>query len=68
MTADGSKAYLAVWRIGAETDTAKIDVGRYGFSRASAWYPEKSDFALEDGVLTVKLPKAYSARMIRLEK
>ena len=68
MTEDCSKAYLAVWRIGADEECAKIDVGRYGFTKASAWYPKKSECALKDGILEVKLPKNNSARMILLEK
>ncbi len=68
MTEDCSKAYLAVWRIGTDEECAKIDVGRYGFTKASAWYPKKSECALKDGILEVKLPKNNSARMILLEK
>lgn len=68
MTDDGSHAYLAVWRVGGDTDTAKIDLSKYGFKKASVWYPEKTEFSFENDVLEVKLPKKYSARMILLEK
>ena len=68
MTEDGSRAYLAVWRIGADSDTAEIDLGRYGFTKASAWYPEKTECDFADGILKVKLPKKFSARMVLLEK
>lgn len=63
-----TKAYLALWRIGAEDDEIKVDLKRYGYTKASVWYPEKTELKLEDGILTVKLPKNYSARMVLLEK
>lgn len=65
---DRSHAYLAVWRIGTDDELVKIDLSKYGYKRASAFYPSTTECRLEDGILTVKLPKEYSARMLLLEK
>ena len=66
--ADKSHAYLAVWRIGAGDDTVKIDLSRYGYQKVSAYYPAQADCSLNNGILTVRFPKEYSARMLLLEK
>lgn len=67
---DKKRAYLAVWRIGATDDTVKINLSKYGYTKASPWYPNTLDFdfSYNDGFLTLKLPKEYSARMLLLEK
>ena len=67
-TADRTKAYLAVWRIGSESDTVCVDLTKYGYTKAQAWYPAECDYSFADGILTVKLPEKFSARMILLTK
>lgn len=67
-TADRTKAYLAVWRIGSESDTVCVDLTKYGCTKAQAWYPAECDYSFADGILTVKLPEKFSARMILLTK
>ena len=67
-TADRAKAYLAVWRIGTDTNTVRIDLTKYGYTKAQPWYPADCDCAFADGILTVRLPEKFSARMILLTK
>ena len=67
-SADRSRAYLAVWRIGTDDDVVSIDLKKYGYTKASAWYPDKTECELDGGILKVKLTKKYSARMILLER
>ncbi len=67
-TPDKNRAYLAVWRIGGDSDEAVIDLSKYGYKKASAFYPASGECAFKDGVLKVKLPAKYSARMILVEK
>ncbi len=67
-TEDGSRAYLAVWRIGTEDGTVEIDVSKYGYTKAAPWYPQDAECELADGILRVKTPEKFSARMILLEK
>ncbi len=66
----GERAYLAVWRIGGEADRAEIDLAKYGFTKASAWYPSRTELSFDGRTLRVELPKKkeYTARMILLEK
>ncbi len=66
--ADKSRAYLAVWRIGGTDSEAKIDVSKYGYTKATVWYPEGKTCELKDGILSLALPAEYCARMILLEK
>ncbi len=65
---DRTRAYLAVWRIGTDDEIVKIDLSKYGYKSAKAFYPASGECGIEDGILTVKLPEKYSARMILLEK
>ncbi len=65
---DKSHAYLAVWRIGTESDEIEVDIKKYGYIKASVWYPDFTECEVCDGKLKVKLPKKYSARMVLLEK
>lgn len=67
-TEDRSRAYLAVWRVGAESDEITLDLSKYGYTKASAYYPSLTEASFSDGRLEQKLPKKYSARMILLEK
>ena len=67
-TQDKSRAYIAVWRIGTDDEEVKIDLRKYGYKTAKAFYPASGECSFEDGVLTVKLPEKYSARMIEVEK
>lgn len=68
-TADRTHAYLAVWRIGTEEDNVQIDLTKYGYTHAEAWYPSAgTECTYQDGVLTVHLPEKYAARMILLSK
>ena len=63
----GKKAYLAVWRVGDDREEAEIDLKKYGFTKVSPWYPSSTDCTLDGGILKVRLPKEYSARMVILE-
>ena len=67
-TADKAKAYLAVWRIGTDSDTVHVDLTKYGYTKAQPWYPAACDCSFADGILTVHLPEKLSARMILLKK
>ena len=67
-TEDRSRAYLAVWRVDGEGDSFTVDLKKYGYNKATAWYPESTVCEMCDSKLTVKLPKKYSARMVLLEK
>ena len=67
-TEDRSRAYLAVWRVDGEGDSFTVDLSKYGYNKATAWYPESTVCEMCGGKLTVKLPKKYSARMVLLEK
>ena len=63
----GKKAYLAIWRVGDDREEAEIDLKKYGFTKVSPWYPSSTDCTLDGGILKVRLPKEYSARMVILE-
>lgn len=65
---DKSFAYIAVWRIGTDDKEVEIDLSKYGYSKVSMFYPSFGECKLENGILKVKLPKKYSARMIKAEK
>ncbi len=65
---DKSSAYIAVWRIGTDDEEVKIDLSRYGYSKVEAFYPSSTECSMKDGILTVKLPKEHSARMVKVEK
>ncbi len=60
--------YIAIWRIGVDESSVEIDVGKYGYGSATAYYPTDADLSLFDGKLRITLDNKYTACMIKLDK
>jgi hypothetical protein len=63
-----SSVYIAIWRIGNDKSSLEIDVGKYGYGSATAYYPTDANVGLFDSKLRIVLDDKYDACMIKLSK